>query len=202
MQLSTAVLAVGGSLACGGPFAFWFAARAQQPTAPVPVVTADQQIAGVFSRIAQHAGRVEPMLQQVRANEWVPRGAPETYVAQLASAHRQIQAIQTDLADLTQHPDQMQDCMKVLFRVQTFHRALDSLMGGLRKYQNPALADLIQSVAAEDQADLDQLQNYILDLAGQKEQEYRVIDREAQRCRATISREPAAPAKAGRRTNP
>jgi hypothetical protein len=92
--------------------------------------------------------------------------------------------------------------MKALFRIQAFHRSLDSLMGGLRKYQNPALADLIQSVAAEDQADLDQLQSYILELADQKEQEYRVVDREAQRCRATISREPAAPAKTGRRTTP
>ena len=64
-------------------------------------------------------------------------------------------------------------------------------MAGLRRYQNPALADLIVSVAAEDQADLEQLQNYILDLANQKDQEYLVVDREAQRCRATISREPA-----------
>ena len=64
-------------------------------------------------------------------------------------------------------------------------------MGGLRRYQNAPLADLIESVASEDRGDLEKLQNYILDLANQKEQEFLVVDHEAQRCRATISREPA-----------
>ena len=77
----------------------------------------------------------------------------------------------------------------------TFHRSLDTLLGGLRKYQNPALADLIQSVAAEDQEDLGKLQDYLLELANQKEQEYLVVDHEAQRCRAILSREPATPRK-------
>jgi ABC-type transport system involved in cytochrome bd biosynthesis fused ATPase/permease subunit len=170
-----------------------FALHAQQP--PAPASAADRQIVGMFDRLSQHALRIQPMLEQVRATDWVSKGAADTYVTQLDSTRQQIQAIQTDLADLTQHPDHMQDCLKALFRIQGFHRSLDSLMAGLRRYQNPALADLIVSVAAEDQADLEQLQNYILDLANQKEQEYQVVDREAQRCRATISREPA------RRTN-
>ena len=114
----------------------------------------------------------------------------------------QIEAIQTDLTDLTGHPDQMQDCLQALFRIQGFHRTLDSLLAGLRRYQNPALADLIESVAAEDQRDLEQLQNYILDLANQKDQQYQVVDREAQRCRAMLSREPAAAPKGARRTTP
>ena len=64
-------------------------------------------------------------------------------------------------------------------------------MGGLRKYQNPALADLIQSVALEDQEDLGKLQEYILELANRKEQEFLVVDHEAQRCRGVIAHEPA-----------
>jgi ABC-type transport system involved in cytochrome bd biosynthesis fused ATPase/permease subunit len=168
-----------------------FALHAQQPTAAPPAIAADQQIVGMFNRLSQHALRIQPMLEQVRAADWISKGAPDTYVTQLDSARQQIQSIQTDLADLTQHPDHMQDCLKALFRIQSFHRSLDSLMAGLRKYQNPALADLIVSVAAEDQADLEQLQSYILDLANLKDQEYQVVDREAQRCRAAISREPA-----------
>jgi hypothetical protein len=64
-------------------------------------------------------------------------------------------------------------------------------MGGLRRYQNPALAELIESVAAEDQSQLDRLEQYVLELAGEKDRQYAVVDREAQRCRATLSREPA-----------
>ncbi len=156
----------------------------------------DPQTAQIFTHIAEHAARLNPMLEEVRAGEWVARGAPETYVSQLATARQQIQAIETDMSALAQRPDRMQDAMKALFRVQSFHRSLDSLMGGLRRYQNPALADLIQSVAAQDQANLDALQSYILELANEKEQEFQVVDHEAQRCRGALSRQPTAPTRA------
>jgi hypothetical protein len=87
-----------------------------------------------------------------------------------------------------------------LFRIQAVHQLLDSLLGGLRKYQNPALADLIESVAAGDHADLERLEQYILQLASDREAQFAVMDKEAQRCRAALSRQPAgAQAPANRR---
>jgi len=170
----------------------WLAISAQQQVPnPAQAPQPDQQTAALFRSIAAHSARLTPFLEQVHAKDWVAKGAPETYSAQVTSAQAQIQGIESDMANLAQHPERMQECMKALFRVQSFHRSLDSLMGGLRKYQNPALADLIQSVAVEDQEDLGKLQDYILELANQKEQEYLVVDHEAQRCRASLSREPA-----------
>ncbi|MDE3197481.1 MAG: hypothetical protein KGN84_14115 [Acidobacteriota bacterium] len=166
--------------------------QAQQPPASF---MGDPQIVGVFNRIAKQTARLTPMLEEVHARDWVAKGASETYTAQLASIQTQVQAVQTEMNGLVQHPDNMQACMKGLFRVQTIHGALESLMVGLRRYQNAPLADLIESVAAEDQGDLEKLQNYILDLANQKEQEFLVVDHEAQRCRATLSRQPASPGK-------
>jgi hypothetical protein len=154
-------------------------------------VQVDQQVLDAFKGLAQHAARLLPMLDQIRVNDWVTQGAPDTYAAQLDTARRQIHAIGTEMDALAQHPDHMQDCMKALFRVQAFHGTLDSLMGGLRKYQNPPLADLIQSVAAEDQSEIERLQTYILELADDKEQEFQIVDHEAQRCRALLSKQPA-----------
>lgn len=176
-----------------GSVAVVFSVSAQQSTEIIP---ADRQvIVALFSSIAKHSARLTPLLEQMHAKDWTAKGAPETYAVQLASAKQQIGAIDTDMDSLSQHPERMQDCMRALFRVQSFHRSLDSLMGGLRKYQNPALADLIQSIAVEDQEDLAKFQDYILELANQKEQEYLVVDHEAQRCRASISREPVSPKK-------
>lgn len=151
----------------------------------------DQDIADMFNGISRHAARIEPMLQQVRTDEWLAKGAPETYVAQRNSAMQQLQTIETEMSGLALHPEGMQDGMKALFRVQAFHEALESLMAGLRKYQNPPLADLIEAVAAEDRGDIDRLQEYLLGLAGEKERQFEVVDREAQRCRANLSRQPA-----------
>ena len=167
---------------------------------PVPPAITDPEIVAVFNGISLHASRIEPMLRQLRPNDWVAKGAPDTYVAQWNSTLEQLHAIQSDMSALAAHPDQMTECMKALFRVQASHRALNSLMGGLRRYQNPALAELIESVAAEDQSALDRLEQYVLELAGEKDRQYAVVDREAQRCRATLSREPAAvPSKTNRR---
>jgi hypothetical protein len=68
---------------------------------------------------------------------------------------------------------------------------LGSLVEGIRKYQNPALADLTQSVMAENSNNLDRLRHYLQDLAAQKEQEFQIADREAQRCRSVLLNQPA-----------
>jgi hypothetical protein len=169
----------------------------QQPTAPPS--TTDPQTIENFNRISQHAARIEPMLQELRPNDWVAKGAPDTYVTQWNTAIGQLHAIQSDMSALGQHPDQIADCMKALFRVQAAHQALNSLMGGLRRYQNPALAELIESVAAEDQAELEHFEQYVIELANEKDQQYAVVDREAQRCRATLSRQPADTSKTNRK---
>lgn len=158
---------------------------------PVAAVAGDQQTIAMFARIGAYAGRLTPMLEQMKTAEWIAKGASETYGQQAATAVTQLGAVRQDMAELQRHPEKMQDAMKALFRIQTFHRTLDSLLGGLRKYQNPALADLIGSVAVEDAPDLQKVQDYILELANQKDQEYQVVEREAQRCRGVISREPA-----------
>jgi hypothetical protein len=151
----------------------------------------DAQAIAAFNAISQHMARLQPMLEQVRVKEWVAKGAPDAYVQQLASIGKEIQGIESDMARLAQRPDQMQDCMRGLFRVQALHIPLHSLMAGLRKYQNPALADLIESVAAEDQTQIGKFEQYVLQLADAKDQMYSIVDKEAQRCRATLSREPA-----------
>jgi hypothetical protein len=180
------------------PVVLYVAAFSQLAIAQQPA--ADPQIVAAFNGISAHAARIEPMLQQLRPNDWVAKGAPDTYVTQFNSAIEQIHAIQSDMSALAQHPEQMTECMKALFRVQSSHRTLISLMEGLRRWQNPALAELIESVAAEDQADLDHLEQYVLQLASEKDQQYAVVDSEAQRCRATLSRQPADTTKTNKRT--
>ncbi len=153
----------------------------------------DDEVSAIFSHISQRAARIEPMLDQLHPNDWIAKGAPDTYLAQWNSVRRQFTAIESDMSDLTQHPDRLTDSMSALFRVQATHLALGSLMGGVRRYQNPALADLIESVASESSADVDRFEKHILELAAEKEQQFTVVDREAQRCRAELSRQPATP---------
>jgi uncharacterized protein HemY len=62
----------------------------------------------------------------------------------------------------------------------------------VRRYQNPAVAELIEAVAAEDQADLDRVEQFLIELATQKEDQLKVMDAEAQRCRGMLLKQPSA----------
>ncbi len=159
----------------------------------------DEDVAAIFSRISQRAARIEPMLEQLHPNDWIAKGASDTYLSQWNSVRQQFTAIESDMSDLTQHPDRLTDSMNALFRVQATHLALNSLMGGVRRYQNPALADLIESAAAEVTGDVDHFEKHLLEMAAEKEQQFTLVDREAQRCRANLSRQPAAPAGTNRK---
>ncbi len=61
----------------------------------------DDEVAAVFNRISRRAARLEPMLEQLHVNDWIAKGAPDTYLAQWNSIRQQYTAVQSDLSDLT-----------------------------------------------------------------------------------------------------
>jgi hypothetical protein len=182
------------SIAC------WFVVRGQQQPAVVdPIVLEPEQVTAIAGEISQRSEHLKPMLDQVHTADWVAKGAPEAYVAQWRSLTEQNQAIETDMATIEQHPEGMSDIMKALFRVHRFDSDLDGLLKAVGRYQNPALADLIQSVAIGDQNGVGKLQQYVLDLATEKERLLDVEDKEAQRCRSELANQPRPTA--ARKTN-
>ena len=80
--------------------------------------------------------------------------------------------------------------LETLFRLQAVESQVNSLVDGVRRYQNPAVGDLLVSVVSANSANRDQLRQYITDLAQTKEQEFKIVDKEAQRCRGSLSARP------------
>ncbi len=171
------------------------AAHAQQERIPID----SSEVPSIAGRISERAEHLKPMFEQVHISEWVAKGAPETYNSQWNSLVEQNQAIETDMKVIGEHPEGMQDVMRALFRVHRFDTDLNALLIAVRRYQNPALADLIESVSVSDQASVEKLQQYVLDLADATEKQLSVEDDEAQRCRASLASQPpvrtAAPKK-------
>ena len=186
--------------------ACWFVVRAQQPSPAADRLPLDPaQVADIAGEISQRSEHLKPMLEQVHTADWVSKGAPEAYIGQWRSLVEQNQAIAAEMTGIAQRPEAMQEAslqqiMRALFRVHRFDSDLNGLLNSVRRYQNPALADLIESVAAGDQRSVEKLQQYVLDLADEKEKQLAVEDEEAQRCRSTLASQPpvrpAAPRKA------
>ena len=151
--------------------ACWFALPAQQQTpasaTAVPLDPVD--VSAAAKAISQRSMHLKPMLDEVHASDWVAEGAPEAYVSQWNSLKEQNQAIAA---------------------VHRFDGDLGDLLKAVRRYQNPALADLLESVAEGGQRGVETLQRYAMQLAGDKDRQLDVVDKEAQRCRAQLAAQP------------
>jgi hypothetical protein len=164
--------------------------HAQAPATPQSGLLPDWDIRVVLEEISGHAGRLQPMLAKIDTKAWVAKGASETYAAQLQSSNDQARAIADGAKALEQNPEKLSACLELYFRITGMEDMLVSLEDGIRRYQDPKLADSLTALAAENGTNRNRFQTYIINLATQREQECAVMDKEAQRCRAVMATQP------------
>ena len=160
-------------------------------TAQPSGVTSEWDVRKILSSLDQQAQRLRSVIGQVQPEQWVANGAPDTWVAQWKSAQTELQSLLTSSESFARQPEKLTFALDTYFRMQAMESTLGSVSEGVRKYQNPALGDLIGAVVGENGTNRDRLRQYIMDLAAQREQEFLVADRELQRCRETLLHAPA-----------
>lgn len=134
--------------------------------------------------------RITPILDQVRPQDWVAQGAPATYADQWHSVRAETGFVARNADELSQDPEKMTKTLELYLRLQSIETMVGSLAGGIRRYQNPAVADLLEGVLAESNPYRGKLRNYLMELTAAKEAELGVMDAEAQRCRSMIIKSP------------
>jgi hypothetical protein len=139
--------------------------------------------------LTSYSKRLAPMLDQVKPGEW--SGAPEGYAAQQKLIKTQLDSIAYLTSTLAKDPERLPDVLDLFFRYENFEITLNSLVEGVRRYQNPAVADLITGLRNENAPARQGLKDYMVELATTKDQELRIVDKEAQRCRSSILKQPA-----------
>jgi hypothetical protein len=166
-------------------------------------VSAAWDISPTIGALSAQAKRLKPILDQLTPQEWVSKGAPTAYVTQWQGAQDDLGYLVDYANALEKQPERLTVALDTYFRLQSLELRLDSLVGGVRSYQNPAVGDLLVGVLGENSANRDMLRQYITDLAATKEQEFKIVDQEAQRCRGVLTRSaPARPAPAAKKNIP
>ena len=174
------------------------AGRAQPPQQPAGLET-EWDTAVILREIAAHAGRLLPALDRVNAAAWVAAGASETYAVQLDSVKAQTKAVEAEARALATNPESLSRGLQLLFRIDGIENMLASVGEGLRKYQSPADAQALASLAAENGRNRDRFRHDIVNLAAEREKQFEVMDREAQRCRGIVAAQPSTPPASSRR---
>ena len=154
-------------------------------------VASEWDIRKLLDSLSQQAEHLKPVIDQVQPAAWQSKGAPDAYIGQWTAVEAQLKYLIAATDAFSRQPERLPLGLDAYFRMQALDSSFDSLVEGVRKYQNPALANLMQTLLAENSTNRDRLRQYLQDLATQKEQEFQVADREAQRCRAALLQQPA-----------
>jgi hypothetical protein len=118
-------------------------------------------------------------------------------VTQWKSSEAELRYLLQSSQAFSRQPDRLPLALDTYFRMQSMNTILGSLIEGIRKYQNPAVGDLVQGIMNENSGNRERLRQYVVDLATEKEQEFQIADKEAQRCRGTLLRQPTTTRPAG-----
>lgn len=161
--------------------------------AQAPGVVAEWDIRKNIQDVVADTNRLRPIIEQIKPKEWVAKGAPQAYLVQWDKTRIQVDGLAGSAGLLSKDPEKISAALDTFFRLQYVEMMLNSLAEGVRKYQNPALADLITGIVSSQAANRQKLQQYVVDLAATKEQEFAIIDKEAQRCRGALTRQPVRP---------
>src|SRR5208283_3112987 len=159
----------------------------RQPLPPQPAGLLNPwEIAPVLDEISAHGVRMAEALGRIDVRPWIQRGASETYLEQWQSATVQARALADTAGALSHNPEKLSAGLDVLFRIQALETMTGSLERAMRKYQTPGGAAALVALSAENDANRLRLERYLVSLAADLEQRVKVMDSEAQRCRAVL----------------
>jgi hypothetical protein len=153
-------------------------------------VESEWDLKKMLDALSAGARRLKPLIEQANPESWADTLSARSYTPQWKTAQNEIQYLTLSADKLVKEPESLALALEAYFRLQALDSSVSSLIEGVRKYRNPAVADLMQGSLVENLNNRERLKVYLTDLAQTKEQEFKIMDKEAQRCRGIMSKQP------------
>ncbi len=167
----------------------------QSPAVNISGVQTPWDVRTIITGLIKENSEFEPVLTAIHPENWVSKGASPVYIQQLQLAERQTRDVVFTSQKFAQHTDQLSVALDEYFRLEALDVTARSLEEGLGRYGDRAAADKLSALLAHNFGAREQLRDYLSNLAVSEEQNFKIADQEAQRCRGIISREPATKTK-------
>jgi hypothetical protein len=177
------------------PLILLFCARApgQTPAVDGNGVTAEWDVRSYMTQLVADVQRMRSLLNRVDAPHWVSRGAPEAYIQQSKSSLDAMEHLVAATEDLSRQPEKLSAAIETFFQLERMELLVASLNNGVRKWQSEHTANEMSEALSANMVHRDRLRQHIRDLASARENEQRIMNEEAQRCRGMLTREAPAP---------
>ena len=132
----------------------------------------------------------EKVVEALRPERWVANGAPEVYNEQQATLRVEMQQVKLAVGALARQPERLTYAMDAFLWMDRIDALMASVSDAVRRYDNSAIADLLDSARSRNSGGILLLKQYTRQLAEHVELSMEVAHREAQRCRTEIINRP------------
>jgi hypothetical protein len=183
---------------------FGFSLTAQQPPqGPAPAgLESPWDLRNILTALVKDNEELKVVIAQLNPQQWYDqKGAPSTYVVQWATAQRQVNDVVIASRLLSQKTESLSQALDTYFRLEALETSARSLDEGAHKYGDRETADKLSELMGRNFGSRERFRDYLRDLATSKEQDFKIADAEAQRCRGMISKEPPAVSRSKPRRN-
>ena len=171
----------------------------QQPAPAANGIEAPWDVRRILDDLTAYDEKLKSVLGALDPQEWYSKkGASSGYVQQLQMAQRQLNDLVVSSRLLAQRTENLPLALDNYFRLEALEVTARSLSEGASRYGDRRTADQLNTLVARSFTTRERFRDYVQDLAKTQEQNFRVADEEAQRCRGMISRQPA-PARRSRK---
>ena len=170
-------------------------------TTPAPVGLENAwDVRPILTKLGKDTDELKPLLDGLDPQQWhTQRGAPTTYILQWQTAERQLNDVSTTTRALNLKTDSLSLALDDYFRLEALDVTMRSLEEGAQKYADRSTADRFNELMARNFNNRERFRDYLRDLATSTEQNFKIADGEAQRCRGMISKETPSASKKPRR---
>jgi hypothetical protein len=166
------------------------AAMAQQQAPPQPTgLESPWDVRKILADLSAQTSQLKPVLAQLDPQQWTQKGASSTYILQWQGAQRQLDDVLLVVQRLSQKTDSLSLALDAYFRLEALEISARSLEEGAQRYGRRSSGDKLNEYVAHSFDSRQRLRDYLEDLATSTEQNFKIADEEAQRCRGMISKE-------------
>jgi hypothetical protein len=143
----------------------------------------------ILADLTVQTNQLKPLLAQLNPQQWADKGASSTYILQWQTAQRQLQDVLVSTQRLAQKTDSLSLALDTYFRLEALEVSMRSLEEGAQRYGPRPMAEKLGAYVAHCFDSRQRVRDYLQDLASSTEQNFKIADEEAQRCRGMISKE-------------
>jgi len=148
------------------------------------------EVIELSKNLAANVDQTKTVLDQVQPKEWIQNGAPAAYVDQYESLQTDLANLRLSAEALGRKPEKLSVVIDTFLWLDRVSSMVGSMSGGVRTYQNAAVADLLDTTRGKGDAAMAVLKEYMRQVAVEQEAAMEIAHSEAQRCRERLASQP------------